>query len=52
MPVMVLAAMTLRADTNCPFKDWPLFELYIKVHLYFTENIFPLHYKEHAVKAK
>jgi len=48
---MVLAAMTLRAHTNRPFNDWPSFEWYIKVHLYFTENIFPLHYKEHALKA-
>jgi hypothetical protein len=28
MPVMVLAAMTLRADSNRRFKDWPSFELY------------------------
>lgn len=52
MPVMVLAAMTLRTDTNRPFKDWSSFELYIKVYLYFTENIFPLLYKEHAVKTE
>jgi hypothetical protein len=52
MPIMVLAAMTLRADTNHPFKEYHSFELYIKVHFYFTENILPLHYKEHAVKTE